>query len=211
MDAVEAPAKAEIPPELTARWAIANAMTLKRDSFGTRQRGEASVGRGRNHVKDRTDGLLEASRRRLAGSASIPIMAEAAEDQYFNALAEEEWASSERKLRFMVHFADILTTLEMDVLCVVGTSAGIAGTVRSLSTLSRKRRSSVTRGCTARYARPAGSASSRYRRTSSASFRPNGKPCSSAKRAHRNVMTLERDDVGALSLDRLRRDTWSSR
>jgi hypothetical protein len=120
MDAVEAPAKAEIPPELTARWAIANAMTLKRDSFGTRQRGEASVGRGRNHVKDRTDGLLEASRRRLAGSASIPIMAEAAEDQYFNALAEEEWASSERKLRFMVHFADILTTLEMDVLCVVG-------------------------------------------------------------------------------------------
>jgi hypothetical protein len=71
-------------------------------------------------MKDRTDGLLETSRRHLFGSVSMPIMAEAAEDQYFNALAEEEWVRSERKLRFMVHFADILTTLEMDVLCVVG-------------------------------------------------------------------------------------------
>jgi hypothetical protein len=71
-------------------------------------------------MKDRTDGLLEASRRRLAGSASMPIMADAAVDEYFNALAEEELARFERKLRFKVHFADVLTTLEMEVLCVVG-------------------------------------------------------------------------------------------
>jgi hypothetical protein len=71
-------------------------------------------------MKNKIDGLLEASRRRLAGSASMPIMADAAVDQYFNALAEGELARSERKLRFKVHFADVLTTLEMDVLCVVG-------------------------------------------------------------------------------------------
>jgi hypothetical protein len=56
----------------------------------------------------------------LAISVSMPIMVDAAVDQCFNALAEEELARSERKLRFKVHFADVLTTLEMDVLCVVG-------------------------------------------------------------------------------------------
>jgi hypothetical protein len=71
-------------------------------------------------MKDKTDGLLEASRRRLAGSVSMPIMADAAVDQYFNALAGEELARLERKLCFKVRFADVLTTLEMEVLCVVG-------------------------------------------------------------------------------------------
>jgi hypothetical protein len=64
--------------------------------------------------------LLKATRRRLTGSAPIPVMTEAARDPYFNVLVEEELARSERKLRFRVHFTDLLTTLEMDVLCVVG-------------------------------------------------------------------------------------------
>ena len=47
-------------------------------------------------------------------------MAETAVHDYSYGLVEEELARCERKLRFRVHFADVLTTLEMDILCVVG-------------------------------------------------------------------------------------------
>jgi predicted DNA-binding protein YlxM (UPF0122 family) len=63
--------------------------------------------------------VLEASRRRLAGGASIPILAEAAEAQHWEGLADDEFDRYERKQRFVDHFAVSLTHRQAEVLGVV--------------------------------------------------------------------------------------------
>jgi hypothetical protein len=157
-------------------------------------------------MKDRTDGLLEASRRRLAGSASMPIMADAAVDQYFNALAEGELARSERKLRFKVHFADVLTTLEMDVLCVVGDGCRDHGhCALSIDAIAEKALVSNARVYSALRA---------ARRLGLIEIQENVIRIISPEWQALLISEespSESDDVGARSLDRLRRETWNSR
>jgi predicted DNA-binding protein YlxM (UPF0122 family) len=78
-----------------------------------------------NRAPDRGTGegamtkVLEASRRRLTGGASIPILAEAAEAQYWEGLADDEFDRYERRQRFVDHFAVSLTHRQAEVLGVV--------------------------------------------------------------------------------------------
>jgi hypothetical protein len=81
-------------------------------------------------------------------------VAEAAEAQYWDALADDEFERYERKQRFIDHFAAVLTNRQANVGCRRGEVLELRGTTRSRSTSSRTRRSSVAGRCIERCTSP---------------------------------------------------------